>query len=110
MNAPKPEIHKLNLRLPPELKQQLQIYADSVGVSLNAACLLAIRNYLPYAMKGVEQFEKNVPKPSLPRATKAQSAMPHRKAEPVLQRRVGRNESCPCMSGKKAKVCHPEWT
>ncbi|MCC4607717.1 SEC-C domain-containing protein [Xanthomonas campestris pv. zinniae] len=26
------------------------------------------------------------------------------------QAKVGRNENCPCGSGRKAKHCHPEWT
>ncbi|MFC7521663.1 SEC-C metal-binding domain-containing protein [Xanthomonas populi] len=29
---------------------------------------------------------------------------------PAGRPRVGRNEPCPCGSGKKAKQCHPEWT
>jgi len=29
---------------------------------------------------------------------------------PAKSEKVGRNEPCPCGSGKKAKACHPEWT
>ena len=34
-------------------------------------------------------------------------ATPHRKSQPVrVERKVGRNEPCPCGSGKKFKQCH----
>jgi uncharacterized protein YecA (UPF0149 family) len=103
---------RLNLRLPPEVKAGLQTYADNLGISLNAAAILAIRNFLPFALKQAQAFEQAVQQvtPPKPRVTKAQKVMPHRAAEAVLPRRVGRNEMCPCMSGKKAKHCHPEWT
>ncbi|ATS21369.1 hypothetical protein PK69_10310 [Xanthomonas phaseoli pv. phaseoli] len=104
----KTQTERLNLRLPPDVKEGLQVYADGLGISLNAAAILAIRNFLPFAMKQAQAFEEAVPKA---RRSKAQSAVPHRTAEPVLiRKRVGRNEACPCFSGKKAKHCHPEWT
>ncbi|MFL4595836.1 SEC-C metal-binding domain-containing protein [Stenotrophomonas maltophilia] len=110
----KPTTERLNLRIPQDVKAGLQVYADNLGISLNAAAILAIRNFLPFALKQAQSFEQamsqaEVPKPRV-RETKAQAAMPHRRAEPVLMRKVGRNEGCPCMSGRKAKHCHPEWT
>ena len=34
-------------------------------------------------------------------------ATPQRKSQPVrVERKVGRNEPCPCGSGKKFKQCH----
>lgn len=104
---------RLNLRIPPDVKAGLQSYADSLGISLNAAAILAIRNFLPYGLKQVQSFDQamsHMDAPKKPRQTKAQSALPHRQTDPVLMRRVGRNETCPCGSGRKAKVCHPEWT
>jgi uncharacterized protein YecA (UPF0149 family) len=110
MDKPAPE--RLNLRIPPDVKAGLQVYADSLGISLNAAAILAIRNFLPFAMKQAQSFDDAMSKVEAPKSkpTKAQAAMPHRQAPPVLHRVVGRNERCPCMSGKKAKQCHPEWT
>ena len=109
MNKP---TERLNLRLPPDIKAGLQSYADSLGISLNAAAILAIQNFLPYALNKAQSLNQAVSGMASSKAgrTKAQAAMPHKQAECPLPRRIGRNETCPCGSGRKAKVCHPEWT
>lgn len=112
---------KLNLRLPADLKAQLQAYADSTGISLNAACVLALRNFLPFAMRQAATYDKATRPPAGPSrangaaATVARAkASPQQVARPVQgqapPQRVGRNDPCPCGSGKKAKHCHPERT
>lgn len=100
---------KLNLRLPADLKAQLQAYADETGISLNAACVLAIRNFLPFAVRQAEAFDRAV-KPKAKAAKVSPQQVTRQVEENPLYRKVGRNELCPCFSGKKAKHCHPEWT
>lgn len=91
---------KLNLRLPEDLKQHLQTYADSVGVSANTAVLLAIRNFLPFAIKQAKSLRMAAPK-SMSTGQALASA-----ARPIDFPKVGRNQPCPCGSGKKARFCH----
>ncbi|PPT19894.1 hypothetical protein XarbCFBP7629_15265 [Xanthomonas arboricola] len=109
---------RLNLRLPPDLKAQLQQYSDSLGVPLNTAAILVLRTYLPAALSNGMQSVKPPPKPARPikqaLPSEAQPPVPSSVARlistPPGRPRVGRNEPCPCGSGKKAKQCHPEWT
>ena len=93
----KPEIKKFNLRIPMDLMEEAQVEADAKGISLNAYCLLAIDNFIRYTRRG-----------------RAQPAEPVRAIASTTQRatthteKVGRNDPCPCGSGKKAKFCHSE--
>lgn len=92
----KPEVKKFNLRIPVDLMEEAQQEAEAMGISLNAYCLLAIRNFTAYTRRGRSQQTQ----PSkVPIGTTSASL-----------RRVGRNDPCPCGSGKKAKHCHPEST
>ncbi len=93
------------LRLPDQLKAEATAYADTLGVSLNALCAVALRDYL----------DSRKPKPATPPAKVGSQA----KAEPVRPvaslpgasggnpvPRVGANQPCPCGSGQKFKRCH----
>lgn len=96
---------RLVLRVPPDLKAQLEAHAAEVGISTNAAGVLALRAFLqPPEQKQVSGLPVAKPRSSTTHPP------PPPKPENPLMRKVGRNELCPCFSGKKAKVCHPDWT
>lgn len=93
------------LRFPDPLKAEATAYADTLGVSLNALCAIALRDYL----------DARKPKPATVPARVGSQA----KAEPVRSvvsvpaasglspvPRVGANQPCPCGSGEKYKRCH----
>jgi hypothetical protein len=93
------------LRFPDPLKAEATAYADALGVSLNALCAIALRDYL----------DSRKPKPAaLPAKVGPQAtAAPARASvglpvalggKPVP--RVGANQPCPCGSGEKYKRCH----
>jgi uncharacterized protein YecA (UPF0149 family) len=97
MKTAKAAPEKLNLRLPADLKQQVQEYAASQGMSVNTAINLAIRNFLPFAIKNAKSLRMAQPSPApAARPTDNSSTFP----------KVGANQPCPCGSGKKAKHCH----
>lgn len=93
------------LRFPDQLKAEATAYADALGVSLNALCAVALRDYL----------DSRKPKPAAPPAKVGPQAraVPAKAAEPVpvasggkTVPRVGANQPCPCGSGEKFKRCH----
>jgi preprotein translocase subunit SecA len=88
------------VRLPDALKAEASTYADRLGVSLNALLAVALRDYLDHpARQGPGDTE---PPDDL-------GDLPPLEAYPELAEdvpKVGRNEPCPCGSGKKYKVCH----
>ena len=90
----KPNIKKFNLPLPMDLMEDAQQQADVMGISLNAYCLLAIRNFTAYT-------RRSSPQPA--RSRKPVSSTTHPAPAAWLGERVGRNEPCPCGSGRKAK-------
>lgn len=105
--APEPEwghngamttTHKINFRLPMDLLEEAKAQATALGVSLNAYLLFAVHEQVRKTRRELGG------EPSAPR--KASRAA----AKPVLQQgeRVGRNDPCPCGSGRKAKHCHPD--
>lgn len=82
------------LRLPDALKAEADAYAATLGISLNALCAVALRDYL------LERAP--VPASEAPRAESAQ-----RVASAVLAQPAGGvNAPCPCGSGQKWKRCH----
>ena len=97
------------LRFPDPLKAEASAYADSLGVSLNALCAVALRDYLdarkpkPAAAPPAKVGPR--PETTLARAVEtlpaAQGGNPMR---PVAK--VGANQPCPCGSGLKFKKCH----
>jgi len=67
-----------------------------------------VRDDAPQARQVQEQKEAV----AAPAAVEASSGGAPQKAarQPARSDKVGRNEPCPCGSGKKAKNCHPEYT
>ena len=117
---------KLNIRLTEELKQQIQAYADSVGISTNTAVVLAIRNFLPYAIQQAQNLRMAPPPnavfagsarpkgftgpapaaPPINNPSKPPSIQPSDARWRTVAAKMGRNEPCPCGSNKKVKQCH----
>ena len=103
MKTAKPPASQVKLRLPEDLKTLLQDYAESVGISVNTAVVLAVRNFLPFAIKEAKNL-RMAPPPTAVFARPAPAARPTNNAPKYPK--VGRNDLCPCGSGKKAKFCH----
>ena len=109
----KPELSKLNLRLPLELRTQVEAQAHSMGISLNTYVLLALRNFLPYTagqsrqVSAIPARTAKAPPSASPqqvsRQTPGQGAAPR---TGLTWPKVRRNDPCPCGSGIKAKHCH----
>ncbi len=103
----------LTLRLPDPLKAEAQAYAEGLGVSLNALCAVALRDYLDDRKGKPAQPPARVasrapvssPAPTVPVRKAAPSPAARRPTGPPVPK-VGRNEPCPCGSGKKYKQCH----
>lgn len=105
------------LRLPDALKADADAYAARVGVSLNALCLIALRDYLdargmPAAeLPGHREAASPPEAPAEPPQSVAAEVV-RREMEKSQQRsvlpvpRVGANQPCPCGSGEKYKRCH----
>ena len=94
------------LRLPDGLKGDAETYAASLGISLNALCSVALRDYLDARRPDLS----SVPPAPVVRATPADSG---RKcpaagilAAVYVQPVGGVNSPCPCGSGQKWKRCH----
>jgi hypothetical protein len=115
------------LRLPEALKVDADAYAARVGVSLNALCLIALRDYLDARREPavVLPGHREAASPPAARAVPPQSVqaegVPERvgqsgELEAEIQKRqrqgnlsvprVGANQPCPCGSGEKYKRCH----
>lgn len=95
----KPPVQKFNLRLPVDLMEEAKAQADAIGVSLNAYVLFAVTEQVRRARRELAGEKR-------PQARPAAKAVQHEKAVPAVK--VGRNDPCPCGSGRKAKQCHPE--
>jgi hypothetical protein len=126
-----------NVRLVDGLKAEAAAYAAGLGISLNALVAVAVREYLdsktrphgsqsaqgdPREAKGRPEPPANTPPDLVSPAPALPASMP-RAARPRLSTpaastvatsgaprvaKVGRNDPCPCGSGRKAKACHPE--
>lgn len=102
----------LTLRLPDPLMAEAQAYAESLGLSLNGLCAVALRDYLD-ARKGKPagapaKVSQPLAAPS-PRKASVGAKMPSPLAQPPTAwpvPKVGPNAPCPCGSGKKYKKCH----
>lgn len=86
-----------------DLMEEAQAQADALGVSLNAYCLLAIRNYIGWTEKQTQVSSRKLAAPAKPAAA-LREATTGTRAPATYQ--AGRNEACPCGSGKKFKHCH----
>jgi uncharacterized protein YecA (UPF0149 family) len=98
-----PPVSKLNLRLPADLKAEAEALTQHLGLSLNALCVMALRNQVRYLSKSY-----GLP-PVGPAGLQAPTSPPP--ARPVVSKRasvprVALNAPCPCGSGKKYKRCH----
>lgn len=105
------------LRLPDELQAEATTYAARLGISLNALCAVALRDYLDARLPVAALHPGAGPVPASTRlsGTKAMHALgavtstasrtqSESKTPPVPK--VGANEPCPCGSGEKYKRCH----
>lgn len=96
------------LRFPDPLKAEATAYADTLGVSLNALCAIALRDYLdarkgkPAALRGSVGPQAK-PEPFRPAGS---SVVPARGLTGQVVPKVGANQPCPCGSGRKYKQCH----
>lgn len=105
------------LRLPDDLQAEAVAYAGRLGISLNALCAVALRDYLdarlaaaslqpgaaalpPTRLSGTKALEVLGAATSTATRTQAESKVPSRVPK------VGANEPCPCGSGEKYKRCH----
>lgn len=75
------------VRLADPLKERALAYAEGLGISLNALMAVALKDYLDT------------------RERRPKEAQPQVKVSATIPK-VGRNERCPCGSGKKYKLCH----
>jgi uncharacterized protein YecA (UPF0149 family) len=105
------DVRKINLRVPMDLKEETEARAEAMGVSFNAYCLMALRNFNAWTVRqtwaGADQPARAGAGGESPKRLAPAAAPPP--AVAPTSRRVGRNEPCPCGSGRKAKVCHPEY-
>ena len=89
-----PDRSKVNLRLPSDLYAEAASLAQHQGISLNAFLTMAVRNWVTYQKRGIGASAG-----LQPTTLKAPPS-------PVSSGNVGRNDPCPCGSGRKFKVCH----
>jgi hypothetical protein len=94
------------LRLPAALKTEADTYAASLGLSLNALCAVALRDYLDARAKG-GQAPKTAARP-LPEPRPAPRHAPAPTRAPVIYTEPagGVYAPCSCGSGQKWKWCH----
>lgn len=115
-----PTTTKLNLRLPPDVRETAALLAESQGLSLNAYLLRAVMNANAYwGPKLVKQQREREQLAVMVRRAPGREADkgPGDDAplpglgpvpEPVVRAvpKVGPNQPCPCGSGLKFKRCH----
>lgn len=66
-----------SVRFPDALKSEAMAYADSLGVSLNALCAIALRDYLDdRAVRAAETTAQPVAEPARPREQSQPSPAP----------------------------------
>ncbi|SMQ95316.1 preprotein translocase subunit SecA [Xanthomonas fragariae] len=93
--------------------EEAKAQAALLGVSLNAYILFAVSEQVKRTRKelsGPATPPKPKPKPRPSSAAVSDWDAPVVTPAKRSQPKVGRNEDCPCGSGRKAKHCHPEWT
>ena len=98
-----PETAKLNLRLPPDLKEEASAVAEAMGLSLNAFVVQAVRNWAGYQADKLVRYQRTVRGPApAPASVQDLPAAASR----LSMAKVGANQPCPCGSGQKYKRCH----
>lgn len=104
------------LRLTDELQADASRYAERLGISLNALCAVALRDYLD-ARLPLASPHRGVAEPAVTRlhGSKAAAALAavslpsvstHSESKVPPRAKVGANDPCPCGSGEKYKRCH----
>ncbi|KAA0068957.1 SEC-C metal-binding domain-containing protein [Rhodanobacter sp. T12-5] len=91
------------LRLPDGLKADAEAYAVALGISLNALCAVALRDYLDARSRSEALPVVNL-SPAEVRQKYVQDLAPA--ALPYVQPAGGVYAPCPCGSGQKWKWCH----
>lgn len=109
----------VTLRLPDALQAEATAYAARLGVSLNALCAFALRDYLD-ARLPLAALHQGAVLPAVAsgvtrlHGTKAAAVIGVSLTSPSTQSdsevaswpKVGANQPCPCGSGRKYKLCH----
>ncbi|MFC5525828.1 SEC-C metal-binding domain-containing protein [Rhodanobacter ginsengisoli] len=94
------------LRLPDGLKNDAETYAAALGISLNALCSVALRDYLDARRVDLASVSavaaRATPAAVGQKPVSSIVAAPAVYAEPA----GGVYAPCPCLSGKKWKFCH----
>jgi hypothetical protein len=111
MSGPSPV--KLSLRLPPAFAAEASAYADSLGVSLNALCAVALREYLDRpkhapaeaATAAVAPGRGASPQGMAPAGSAGGPSDPPPSLRSVVPK-VAKGQPCPCGSGKPYGKCH----
>jgi len=93
------------LRLPGPLKAEATVYADALGVSLNALCAVALRDYLDARKPKPAALPAKVGPQAKAEPARVPAALPGASGGKTVPR-VGANQPCPCGSGEKYKRCH----
>jgi len=93
------------LRFPDPLKAEASAYADGLGVSLNALCAIALRDYLDARKPRPAALPAKVGPQARAEPARAVGSVPAAQGLKQVPR-VGANQPCPCGSGKKYKQCH----
>lgn len=93
------------LRFPDPLKAEALAYADALGVSFNALCAIALRDYLDARKPKPAALPVKVGPQARAEPARVSGSLPEAKGgKPVP--RVGAKQPCPCGSGEKYKRCH----
>jgi len=90
-------VSSTSVRFPEPLKAEATAYAERLGISLNALCAVALRDYLDARNKQPEP-EAEQARPGVSATVPA--------SIPAEVPKVGANQPCPCGSGQKYKRCH----
>ena len=97
----------LTLRLVPELHRRAVLQSERTGISLNRLLAVALDQYL--TRNEARQHSVKRGGPAIAPDALTAPAVPAQHArivqQPLQRPRVGRNERCPCGSGRKFKVC-----
>lgn len=106
MTAPKSV--RVPLRLPAGFHAEATAYAEAIGLSLNALCAIALRQFLDRAKDGGESMHAMSILRTEPRAASG-SGGPRPAVVPPAPRsipKVAKGQPCPCGSGKPYGKCH----
>ncbi len=97
------------LRLPEGLRIDAATYASALGISLNALCAVALRDYLDARLRDLASVPtapapvvRSIPAPVRQKDVQVEPAAPAVYAQPS----GGVNAPCPCGSGQRWKRCH----